>query len=75
MLAALVAVAVALLVDWGPVAARAPDAEYQTRELGVELLGRSMLIFETAGITILTAMIAATAVAIPVRGNNEETPP
>jgi NADH:ubiquinone oxidoreductase subunit 6 (subunit J) len=39
----------------------------QTRELGMELLGRSMLIFETAGITILTAMIAATAVAIPVQ--------
>jgi len=39
----------------------------QTRALGMELLGRSMLIFETAGITILTAMIAATAVAIPVQ--------
>lgn len=65
--AAAVAVAVALLVDWGPVAGEAPDAALQTRALGIELLGRSMLIFETAGVTILTAMIAATAVAIPVQ--------
>ena len=60
------AIAVALLADWGPVTAEAPDAEMQTRALGIELLGRSMMIFETAGVTILTAMIAATAVAIPV---------
>ncbi len=58
------AVTVALFVDWGPVASVAPDAAQQTADLGLELLGRSMLIFETAGITILTAMIAATAVAI-----------
>lgn len=64
--AAGVAIAVALLADWGPVTATAPDAGQQTRALGIELLGRSMLIFETAGVTILTAMIAATAVAIPV---------
>ena len=62
------AVVVAVLVDWGPAASSAPDAVQQTRDLGVELLGRSMLIFETAGVTILTAMIAATAVAIqPVK--------
>ncbi|MFV2092505.1 MAG: NADH-quinone oxidoreductase subunit J, partial [Hyphomicrobiales bacterium] len=58
------AVAVAVLVDWGPVATTVPDATQQTVDLGLELLDRSMLIFETAGITILTAMIAATAVAI-----------
>jgi len=58
------AVVVALFVDWGPVATSFPDAAQQTVDLGLELLGRSMLIFETAGITILTAMIAATAVAI-----------
>ena len=62
------AVAVAVFVDWGPVSEVIPDPAQQTVDLGVELLGRSMLIFETAGITILTAMIAATAVAIqPVR--------
>ena len=65
--AAVVAIAIALLSDWGPLADQVPDAEAQTRALGMELLGRSMMIFETAGITILTAMIAATAVAIPVQ--------
>ncbi|MCO7246621.1 MULTISPECIES: NADH-quinone oxidoreductase subunit J [Halomonadaceae] len=65
--AAVVAIAVALLSDWGPAAKQVVDAEAQTRALGMELLGRSMMIFETAGITILTAMIAATAVAIPVQ--------
>jgi NADH:ubiquinone oxidoreductase subunit 6 (subunit J) len=65
--AAVVAIAVALLSDWGPVAEQVMDAEAQTRALGMELLGRSMMIFETAGITILTAMIAATAVAISVK--------
>lgn len=58
------AVLVAVLVDWGPIAATVPDATQQTVDLGLELLGRSMLIFETAGITILTAMIAAISVAI-----------
>jgi len=58
------AVLVAIFVDWGPLAQTIPDANQQTIDLGLELLGRSMLVFETAGITILTAMIAATAVAI-----------
>ena len=67
VVAAGVAIVVAFWADWGPVTAEVPDAAMQTRALGMELLGRSMLIFETAGITILTAMIAATAVAIPVQ--------
>ncbi len=67
VVAAGVAIAVAVLADWAPVSAEAPAAAMQTRELGRELLGRSMMIFETAGITILTAMIAATAAAIPVQ--------
>lgn len=41
----------------------APPAE-QTRALGFELMERSMLVFEAAGVTILVAMIATTAVAI-----------
>jgi len=66
------AVAVAVFVDWGPVASTVPDAAQQTVDLGLELLGRSMLIFETAGITILTSMIAAIAVAIPpVKRSNQ----
>ncbi|MBL39500.1 MAG: hypothetical protein CMP07_13945 [Xanthomonadales bacterium] len=67
VVAAGVTIVVAFWVDWGPVTVEAPDAAMQTRALGMELLGRSMLIFETAGVTILTAMIAATAVAIPVQ--------
>lgn len=67
------ALAVAVLYDWGPVVSVAPDAAQQTVDLGLELLGRSMLIFETAGITILTAMIAATAVAIlPIEANHNK---
>lgn len=66
------AVAIGIFVDWGPEAGAVPDAAQQTAELGLELLGRSMLIFETAGITILTAMIAATAVAIqPVKKDSQ----
>jgi NADH-quinone oxidoreductase subunit J len=63
-LGAVAALAVALLADWGPVTARVPAATAQVHELGIELMERSMLIFETTGITILTAMIAATAIAI-----------
>lgn len=61
------AILTTLLVDWGPVADAAPDPSMQLRALGIEIMTRSMLIFETAGITILTAMIAATAVAIARR--------
>ena len=45
----------------------AMDMTEQTRLLGLEIMERSMLIFETAGVTILTAMIAATAIAIERR--------
>ncbi len=58
------ALLVAIFANWGPLPASIPDGGAQLRLLGVELLGRSMLIFESAGLTILTAMIAATAVAV-----------
>jgi NADH-quinone oxidoreductase subunit J len=67
VLGAAVAVGLAFLVDWGPIVSSAPSPGSQTRELGIELLDRSMIIFETAGITILTAMVAATAVAVEGR--------
>lgn len=63
---ALATAGIAVFTDWGALGVTAPAAAEQTRALGTELLGRSMLIFETAGVTILTAMIAATAVAMPV---------
>ena len=61
LLAALVAI---WLPDWGLVATTVPDAQQQVEGLGRELLGRSMFIFQSAALTILTAMVAATMVAI-----------
>jgi NADH:ubiquinone oxidoreductase subunit 6 (subunit J) len=61
------ALSVIWLTGWGPAAAGAMPAAEQTQALGRELLGRSMLIFESAGLTILTAMVAATMVAIAPR--------
>lgn len=58
------ALAVIWLTSWGPAAQAAPAAAEQTAALGRELLGRSMFVFESAGLTILTAMVAATMVAI-----------
>jgi len=63
----LAAAGVVFLSPWGPVAVHAPAATAQVFDLGIELMGRSMLLFETTGVTILVAMIAATTVAI-VRG-------
>jgi NADH-quinone oxidoreductase subunit J len=63
-LAGLVAGGITLLVDWGPVVPAAPAPGEQTRALGMETMTRSLLIFETAAVTILVAMIAAVAVAI-----------
>ena len=66
-LGAMIAGGVVLLNDWGTIAEEAPGAHDQTRLLGIEIMERSMLIFETAGVTILTAMIAATAIALESR--------
>jgi NADH-quinone oxidoreductase subunit J len=66
VLGTLAAVGVALLVDWTPTGTVTGPVE-QTRLLGIEIMERSMLIFETAGVTILTAMIAATAIAVEGR--------
>ncbi len=71
VLGALVAIGVALLTSWGPAVDAAPGAATQTHDLGIELLERSMIIFETAGVAILVAMIAATATAIKGRGERE----
>jgi len=60
----LLAVALALFGGWGPLAEQVAAPAEQTWQLGFELMERSMLIFETAGVTILVAMIATTAVAI-----------
>ncbi len=67
-LGALAALAVAFFTSWGPIASEVRPAQ-QVHDLGIEIMERSMLIFETAGVTILTAMIAATAIAIKRRGS------
>ncbi len=41
----------------------APTPAAATEELGVELLGDSMLVFQTAGVALLTAMIGAVVIA------------
>ncbi len=69
-LGALGALGIAFLADWGPIAQEVRPGE-QVRQLGLEIMERSMLIFETTGITILTAMIAATAIAIQSRRRKE----
>lgn len=54
--------AVAILTADFPVTDRMPPADV-TAAIGHELMGPSMLIFETAGVTLLTGMIAVMAIA------------
>jgi NADH:ubiquinone oxidoreductase subunit 6 (subunit J) len=65
--AGLLVLGLVVLSPWEPIIATAPDPAGQVHDLGIELMGRSMLIFETAGLSILVAMIAATSVAIASR--------
>ena len=67
VIGAFAALGVAFLAGWGSPAATAPGPQEQLRGLGLDLMERSMLIFETAGVTILAAMIAATSVAVATR--------
>lgn len=62
--AAVATLAAAIFVDWGAIAAVVDSPSEQIRGLGLELLGRSMIIFEMAGVSILVSMIAAISVAI-----------
>jgi len=59
-----VALAAVWLADWGTEALLVPSAAEQIEALGLELLERAMFIFQSAALTILTAMVAATMVAI-----------
>jgi NADH:ubiquinone oxidoreductase subunit 6 (subunit J) len=60
----LIALALSTLSPWGPLVAAAPTPSAQLHDLGIELMSRSMLIFETAGLAILLAMIVATTIAL-----------
>ncbi len=53
-----------LLTNWGPLSEDIPAAATQNHDLGMEVMKRSMMIFETAGVTILVAMIAAAATSL-----------
>src|SRR3977135_2774238 len=44
-----------------------PPPAIQVHDLGIELMSRSMLIFETAGLAILVAMVVATTIALTRR--------
>lgn len=43
----------------------APNPRAATADLGAELLGNSMLVFQTAGVTLLATMIGAIAISTP----------
>ena len=61
-LASFAGLALVAVVAEFPDRPRTSDAD-PTAELGVELLGDSMLVFETAGVTLLATMIGSIAVA------------
>lgn len=63
------AIGVAVLTSWGGMALEAPLPSKQNHDLGIEVMKRSMMIFESAGVSILVAMIAATATALPYKNN------
>lgn len=65
----LFAALVVVINPWGVTAPTAPSPAEQNHDLGIEIMKRSMMIFETAGVTILTAMIAATATSLQYRKN------
>lgn len=70
VLAAVGVVALVLLSPWGAAVVMPPTPAQQVHDLGVELMRRSMLIFETAGTSILLAMVAATAVGVARRAQS-----
>jgi NADH:ubiquinone oxidoreductase subunit 6 (subunit J) len=63
----LLAMVVSVLGPWGNLVSAAPGAAGQVHDLGIELMSRSMLIFETAGLAILVAMIVVTTIALASR--------
>lgn len=63
------AVVVITLTQWGHISANAPAPAQQNHDLGIEVMKRSMMIFESAGFSILTAMVAALATALIIHNN------
>ena len=63
--------AVAVWGDWAPLATQVPTPAQQNHDLGMEVMQRSMMIFESAGVSILVAMVAATATALAFHPQNQ----
>lgn len=63
------ALPVVLLTNWGDIVAQAPAPAQQNHDLGIEIMERSMMLFESAGFSILTAMVAALATALIIHEN------
>ncbi len=63
------ALATIFLSNWGAPATAVPAPSQQNHDLGMEIMKRSMMIFETAGVTILVAMIAAAATSLAYKKN------
>ena len=57
--------------QWDAIAENVPTSSRQNYELGMELMKRSMMIFETAGTSILVAMIAAAVSALPFKNRKK----
>lgn len=73
-LALIAGAAVILIVgfsQWDAIAENVPTTAQQNYDLGIELMKRSMMIFETAGTSILVAMIAAAASALPFKNRKK----
>ncbi len=60
-----------LFTQWQITADVVPAPAQQNHDLGIELMQRSMMIFETVGVSILVAMIAATATALSFKSINK----
>jgi NADH:ubiquinone oxidoreductase subunit 6 (subunit J) len=63
----LLALAVSVFGPWRDLVETSPTPIAQVHDLGVELMSRSMLIFETAGLAILVAMVVGTTKALAPR--------
>ncbi|WP_072876808.1 NADH-quinone oxidoreductase subunit J family protein [Salegentibacter echinorum] len=58
--------------NWETIATEVPTPAKQNYDLGMELMKRSMMIFETAGTSILVAMIVSTATALPFKNKKDD---
>ena len=65
-------VLVLMLTSWVPTSLVMEEPFRQNYLLGMEVMKRSMMIFETAGVSILVAMIAAAATALTYKSSGHD---